>query len=105
MNAERLAAALRSGALTGRAHARESPPAMFGMSLFTPAGQPLSERRSESYEDGLTKVRLAVAARTGNAYRLRKMSASTESIKDLKADESLAKSRANSGAHPPEKEP
>jgi hypothetical protein len=38
-------------------------------------------------------------ARTGNAYRLRKMSASTESIKDLKADESLAKSRANCGAH------
>ena len=38
-NAERLAAALRSGALTGRAHARKSPPAMFGMSLFAPAGQ------------------------------------------------------------------
>ena len=38
-NAERLAAALRSGALTGRAHARKSPPAMFGMSLSAPAGQ------------------------------------------------------------------
>jgi hypothetical protein len=38
-SAERLAAALRSGALTGRAHAGKSPPAMFGMSLFAPAGQ------------------------------------------------------------------
>jgi len=33
------------------------------------------------------------------------MSASIESIKGLKADESRAKSPANSGAHPPEKEP
>jgi hypothetical protein len=33
------------------------------------------------------------------------MSASTESIKHPKADESLAKLRANSGAYPPEKEP
>jgi len=32
-------ASLRSGALTGRAHARKSPPAMFGMSLFALAGQ------------------------------------------------------------------
>jgi hypothetical protein len=38
-SAERLAAALRSGALTGRAHARKSLPAMFGMSLFALAGQ------------------------------------------------------------------
>src|SRR6266852_1438805 len=36
-SAERLTAALRSGALTGRAHARK-PPAMFGMSLSAPAG-------------------------------------------------------------------
>jgi hypothetical protein len=40
-SAERFTAALRSGALTGRAHARKSPPAMFGMSLSAPAGQPL----------------------------------------------------------------
>jgi len=33
------------------------------------------------------------------------MSASKESTKHLKADESMAKSRANSGASPPEKEP
>jgi hypothetical protein len=31
--------------------------------------------------------------------------ASTEPIKHLKADEPVAKSRANSGANPPEKEP
>jgi len=31
--------------------------------------------------------------------------ASTESIKHLEADEPLAKSRANSGAYAPEKEP
>jgi len=37
--------------------------------------------------------------------RLRKILASTESIKHLEADEPLAKSRANSGAYAPEKEP
>jgi|ERR1700687_1176631 len=57
-DAERLAAALRSGALTGRAHARKSPPAMFGMSLSAPAGQSLSERRSESREE-LISIRAA----------------------------------------------
>jgi hypothetical protein len=46
----------------------------------------------------------ASAGRTKNAYGLRKISASTGSIKHLKADEPLAKSCANSGAHPPEKE-
>jgi hypothetical protein len=46
----------------------------------------------------------ASAARRGNAYELRKISASTGSIKHLKADEPLAKSCANSGAHLPEKE-
>jgi hypothetical protein len=38
-SAERLAAALRSGALTGRAHARKGPPAMFGTPLSAPAGK------------------------------------------------------------------
>jgi hypothetical protein len=41
---------------------------------------------------------------TDNAQRLRNIKAYAESIEHQKADESLAKSRANSGAHPPEKE-
>ena len=63
-SAERLAAALRSGALTGRAHARKGPPAMFGMPLSAPAGQTSQgamrvPRRTNWHPSGLTKVCLA----------------------------------------------
>jgi len=74
-------AALRSGALTGRAHGRKKALPLCSECLSMP--QPGARRR--------------------NAYGLRKISASTGSIKHLKADEPLAKSCANSGAHPPEK--
>jgi hypothetical protein len=57
-NAERLAAALRSGALTGRARARKGPPAMFGMPLSAPAGATLSERRSASRKELSSIVQL-----------------------------------------------
>jgi hypothetical protein len=40
-DAERLTAPLRSGALTGHAHARTKLAARFGMSLSAPAGQSL----------------------------------------------------------------
>jgi hypothetical protein len=63
-NAERLAASLRSGALTGRAHARKNLPAIFGMSLSAPVGAtPPQTRRSASCQElfrnpcGLTKRR------------------------------------------------
>jgi hypothetical protein len=44
-DAERLTAPLRSGALTGHAHARTKLAAMFGMSLSAPAGQAPSFRQ------------------------------------------------------------
>jgi hypothetical protein len=57
-SAERLAAALRSGALTGRAHARKGPPAMFGMSLSAPAGQPFQGGNPRPARNFLASVRL-----------------------------------------------
>jgi len=52
------------GALTGRAHARKGPPAMFGMPLSAPAGQTSQgtmrvPRRTNWHPSGLTKVYLA----------------------------------------------
>jgi hypothetical protein len=40
----------KSGALTGRAHARKGPPAMFGMPLC-PSGANFSRRQCESREE------------------------------------------------------
>ncbi len=68
-SAERLPAPLRSGALTGRAHARKGPPAMFGMSLSASAGHPFQRGSPYPAKNLLASVQPNRTAFSLSAFR------------------------------------